>query len=189
MMRLRQLQVILLLWVFFGASSRALGAPQDKPNLAELRKSIELFESVLNQSLAQEFDGPFQTLRGARGAYLPGYGVVFSFEVNLTPLQNLGPFSTAPTAKEEQAQREMEVRRREKTLSVAEKVLGDFGQTLNQIPPGQFVTIVVHTDAAHPGKIKRSTMVLSAEKKLLDARLSHAISQERFVQKLSKTEY
>jgi len=188
-MRLRQFPVLLLLGIFLGASSSALCSPQDKPNLAELKKSIGLFESVLNQSLAQTFGGPFETLNGARGAYLPGYGIVFSFEVNLTPLQSLGPFSPAPTAKGEQAQREEEVRRREKAVNLSEQVLGDFGQTFNQLNPGESVTIVIHTAAAHPGKIERSTIVLSAEKKLLDARLSRAINQEHFVQKLSKTEY
>jgi len=188
-MRLRQFPALLLFGVFFGAGSSTLGSPQDKPNLAEVKKSIGLFESVLNQSLAQTFGGPFETLNRARGAYLPGYGVVLSFEVNLTPLRNLGPFSPVPTAKEEQAEREEEVRRREKAVNVAEQVLGDFGQTFNQLNPGESVAIVIHTVAAHPSKIERSTIVLSAEKKLLDARLSHAINQEHFVQKLSKTEY
>ena len=188
MQRLR-FPLILILGAALGFSSSAECSPQDKPNLAEWKKSIGLFESVLNQSLAQTFGGPFETLNQARGAYLPGYGVVFSFEVNLTPLQSLGPFSAAPTAKEEQAEREEEARRRQKAINVAEQVLGDFGQTFNQLAPGESVTIVIHTVAAHPGKIERSTIVLSAEKKLLDARLNHAINQEHFVQKLSKTQY
>jgi len=189
MMRLRQFQMILLFGAFFGVSTGVLSAPQDKPNLAELKKGIGLFESVLNQSLAQEFVAPFETLNRARGAYLPGYGVVFSFEVNLTPLQSLGPFSAAPTAKDEQAQHEQEVRRHDKAMKIAEQVLGDYGQSLTQLTPGECVTIVIHTVAAHPDKIDRSTIVLSAEKKILDERLTHAINQERFVQKLSKTEY
>lgn len=188
-MRRRRFPLILILGAALGASSWAANSPQDKTNLAEQKKEIELFESVLNQSLAQTFGGPFETLNQARGVYLPGYGVVFSFAVNLIPLRNLGPFSPAPTAKDEQAEREEEVRRREKAVNVAEEILGDFGQTFNQLTPGESVTIVIHTVAAHPGKIERSTIVLSAEKKLLDARLSHAINQEQFVQKLSKTEY
>jgi hypothetical protein len=189
MMRRRRFHLILILGAAFCASSWAANAPQDKTNLAELKKGIELFESVLNQSLAQTFGGRFETLNQARGVYLPGYGVVFSFEVNLTPVRTRGPFSPAPTAKEEQAERTEEVHRHEKAVNVAEQILGDFGQTFNQLAPGESVTIVIHTVAAHPGKIERSTIVLSAEKKLLEARLSHAINQERFVQKLSKTEY
>jgi len=188
-MRRRRFPLILMLSATLVAGSWAANSPQDKTNLVELKKGIELFESVLNQSLAQTFGGPFETLNQARGVYLPGYGVVFSFAVNLTPLRNLGPFSSALTAKEEQVEREQEVRHREKAVNVAEQILGDFGQTFNQLSPGESVAIVIHTVAAHPGKVERSTIVLSAEKKLLDARLTHAISQERFAQKLSKTEY
>jgi hypothetical protein len=60
---------------------------------------------------------------------------------------------------------------------------------LEQLAPDESVTIVIHTVAAHPNKIERSTIVLSAGKKLLDARLSHSVDQAHFVQKLSTTEY
>jgi len=188
-MRRRRFHLILILGAALGASNSAANSPQDKTNLAELKKGIELFESVLDQSLAQTFGGPFETLNRTHGAYLPGYGVVFSFEVNLTPLQNLGPFSQAPTPKEEKTQREEESRRREKAISVAEQTLGDYGQSLSMLGPAETVGIVIYTVAAHPGKIERSTIVLSADKTLLVARLNRSIDQTHFVQKLSKTEY
>jgi hypothetical protein len=188
MIKLR-FHLILVLGAALGFSSWAANSPQDKANLPELKKGIELFESVLNQSLTQTFGDPFETLNRARGAYLPGYGVVFSFEVSLTPLHNLGPFSQAPTAKEEKAQREEEGRRRANAISVAERTLEGYGQSLSMLGPGETVAIVIQTVAAHPRKIERSTIVLSAEKKLLDARLNHSIDQAHFVQKLSKTEY
>lgn len=189
MMRNRKLQVILLLGVLICSGSWAPNSAQGKPNLELVKKGIGLFESVLNQSLAQAFGGPFETLDRARGAYLPGYGVVFSFEISLTPLQNLGPFSPPPTPKSVQARREEEVRRREKAKSVVVEVLGNYGQAVSELAPEESVGIVIHTVAAHSDKIDRSTMVISADKKLLDARLNHSIDQAHFVQKLSITEY
>jgi hypothetical protein len=189
MMRKLQFPLILILGAALGASGWARNSPQSRANLAELKRGIELFESVLNQSLAQTFGGPFETLNRTRGAYLPGYGVVFSFELNLTPLQDLGPFSQAPTPKEEKTQREEESRRRERAISVVEQTLGDYGQSLSMLGAGETVGIVIHTVAAHPGKIERSTIVLSADKNLLVARLNHSIDQAHFVQKLAKTEY
>jgi len=188
-MRSRRFHLILILGTALGFSGWAAKSPQDKTNLAELKKGIELFESVLNQSLAQTFGGPFETLNRTRGAYLPGYGVVFSFEVNLTPWQVLGPFSHAPTPKEEKTQREEESRRREQAISVAAQTLGDYGQSLSLLGPGETVAIVIQTVAAQPKKIERSTIVLSADKNLLVARLNRSIDQAHFVQKLSKTEY
>lgn len=184
-------RAILFLGVFLCLGGPAFPSPQPKPNpnLPQVRKGIELFESVLNQSLVQAFGGPFDTLDRARGAYLPGYGVIFSLEVSLTPLQNLGPFSPPANAKTEQAQREEETRRREKAKAVAEDVLGNYNQSLTPLAPDDSVAIVIYTVAAHPSKVDRSTIVISADKKLLDSRLNRSIDQPHFVQKLSITEY
>jgi hypothetical protein len=188
MQKLRFLTILILMPIL-GLSNWAAKPPQDKNKLMELKKGIELFESVLKQSLAQTFGGPFETLNQARGAYLPKYGVVFSFEVNLTPLQNLGPFSQAPTAKEEKGQLLEENRRREKAVSVAEQTLGDYSQSLSVLEPGESVAIVIQTVAAHPSKIERTTIVISADKNLLLARQNQSLDQAHFVQKLSKMEY
>ena len=188
-MRTGKIPWILLAGALLCSSAWAANSGQDKTNLPELKKSIELFESVLNQRLAQEFGGPFETLERARGAYLPGYGVVFVFEVNLTPLQKLGPFTPAATPKDEKAEREREIRRREKAEVVAKEILGNFGQTLSPLTAEESVSIVIHTVAAHPAEIVRSTIVVSAGKKLIDERANHSIDQTQFVRRLSITEY
>ncbi len=160
-----------------------------KPDLEELKKQIELFETVLNQSLTQGFGGPYDTLGRGQGAYLPGYGVVFTFEVSLSPWQNMGPFSASPTPKSEELQREQENRRREKAKQVAQQVLTNFGQILRQLSPGESVAVIIQTVAAHPGKVERSTIVISADKSLIDQRQNNSIDQAEFVRKLTTTEY
>lgn len=177
--------------LLFFLVSTAAGArgQRDQVDLSEMKKEIELFESVLNQSLTQTFGGPFDTLSRAQGAYLPGYGVVFSFEVNLSPMRNWGPFSAGAVAKSTEEQLQEENRRRERAKAVADQVLANFGQTLTQLVPGESVTIIIHTAAARPNKIERSTIVVSAEKKLIEERQAKLIDQANFVRKLRTTEY
>jgi hypothetical protein len=176
--------VILVPW-----SSLVANAPQERPDLGELRKQIELFESVLNQSLKQAFGGPFDTLDGAQGAYLPGYGVVFSFEVNLSPVINMGPFNPVPTPKREAAQRAEELRRRDKAKAIADEVLANFGQTLSSLGPNESVAVIIHTAAAHPDKVERSTIVVSVDKKSIEERQANTIDRPQFARKLTTTEY
>jgi len=164
-------------------------AQKTKPDLEELKKQIELFETVLNQSLTQAFGGPFDTLEKGRGAYLPGYGVVFTFEVSLSKWQNLGPFSAPSTPKSEELQREEENRRRDKAKVVAQQVLTNFGQILRQLSPDESIAVIIQTVAAHPSKVERSTIVFSAEKSLIDQRQNNSIDPTEFVRKLTTTEY
>jgi hypothetical protein len=164
-------------------------AQKTKPDLEELKKQIELFETVLNQSLTQSFGGPYDTLDKGRGAYLPGYGAVFTFEVSLSPLQSMGPFSPSPTPKSEELQREQENRRRDKAKAVAQQVLTNFGQILHQLAPGESVAVIIHTVAAQPSKVERSTIIISAEKSLIDQRQNNTIDQTEFVRRLRTTEY
>jgi hypothetical protein len=170
-------------------SSVVANAQPEKPDLGELRKQIELFESVLNQSLKQGFGGPFDTLDRAQGAYLPGYGVVFSFEVNLSQLVNMGPFNPSPTPKREAAQRAEELRRRDKAKALAEEVLAKFGQTLSLLSPNESVAVIIQMAAAHPDKLERSTIVVSVDKKSIDERQANTIDRPQFARKLTTTEY
>lgn len=173
--------------LFLGCA--AVRAQKTKTDLEEVKKQIELFETVLNQSLTQAFGGPYDTLDKGRGAYLPGYGAVFTFEVNLSPWQKMGPFSPPPTPKSEQLQLEQENRRREKAKEVADQVLTDFGHILRELAPGESVAVIIHTAAVHPNKVERSTIVISVEKSLIDQRQNNTIAQAEFVRKLTTTEY
>jgi hypothetical protein len=101
----------------------------------------------------------------------------------------MGPFSPAPTTKSEELQREQENRRSEKARAVADQVLTNFGQILRQLAPSESVAVIIHTVAVHPNKVERSTIVVSAEKSLIDQRQNNTIDQAEFVRKLTTTEY
>src|SRR5438309_813545 len=109
-------------------------ADQEKTDIGKMREQIRMMESVLNTSLTQSFPGPFAYLDGARGAYLPGYGVVFTFELNLSAQRGMpsGPFGvSAPLSAKQRAEEEKQ--RREQAKAMAQKVIADFGHTLEQL--------------------------------------------------------
>lgn len=164
-------------------------AQEEKSNLKSLKQEIEVLESVLNQSLAQAFPGAYSHLAQARGAYLPGYGVVFTYEINLTPMQNLRLFSSAPTPEQQRAQLQEENRRREEAKAVAERVLADFGHTLTSLPPTEAVAVIIYTNAARDTGIERSTIVVNAGKQLISEYRSNVINRAEFLRRLTKTEY
>jgi len=166
-----------------------VSAAQDKNSLKKLKGEIGLLESVLNQDIAQTFSAPFGFLDRARGAYLPGYGVVFDFELNLTPSARRGPFSPALTAQQEKAQREEEMRRQKQAKELAESVLADFGHTLSQLPVNESVAIVIHTVAAGDQGFERSVIVVQSSKKALDEYRSSRVDRAGFLQSLRIVEY
>ena len=124
--------LLLLVGLAFPAGPAQQPDPAAQPSstpIAQMRDQIRVFESALNQSLAQAFEAPFGYLDRAHGAYLPGYGVVVTFEINLLP--NLGPFAPEkPNPALEKAQRELQKRQREQARAVAQKMIANYGHTL-----------------------------------------------------------
>jgi hypothetical protein len=64
---------------------------------ATLKNSEQTIDDRLQQMTAR---APFALLGTARGAYLAGYGAVFTAEVNLAPVAGLSPFRPAYTPQE-----------------------------------------------------------------------------------------
>ena len=171
-----------------GAAS-PVRAQKGKPDLKKVRDEIGIVQSVLDQSLAQAFGEPFGYLEKAKGAYLPGFGVVFSFEINLTPSSDLGPFNGRPTVAGLKAQREDAARRLEKAKAVAETTLADFGHTITDLDSRDSVAIVIYTVAVQPSGLDKGTIVIQCDKQLLDAFRANSIDRTAFLRKLSVVEY
>lgn len=180
---------VLGLVVLAGSFMQAGSAPQ-KDELKKLKDEIGLMDSVLNQSIAQTFSTPFGVLDDSRGVYLPGYGVVLDFELNLSPTSaSMGPFSPVLTPQQERARQEQEVRRSAQAKELAEKVLADFGHTLSDLPPRESVAIVIHTVAVRERGLERSVIVVQASKEAIDRYRSNAIDRAAFLRQLEIVEY
>jgi len=86
---------------------------------------------------------PFVLLGTTRGAYLPGYGAVFSVEVNLVPVAGISPFRPAYTPQEIQ---NINRQKREKLGALREglrPLLVEQAGSLGQILAGEKVALIV----------------------------------------------
>lgn len=175
--------------IFFVAVAGSAAATPQKDELKKLVDQIGVLESVLNRSIAQTFAGPFGILDKARGAYLPGYGVVLDFELNLSPNPPLGSFASLPTPKEIQQRHVLEVKRRQQALELARNVISDYGHTLTALAPNESVAIVIHTVSMGEQGLDHSVIVVQATKKAIDEYHANAIDRSAFLRKLDTTEY
>ena len=168
-------------------TATAFTADQEKTDLTKMRDQIRVLESVLNQNLTQSFPGPFPYLDAAHGVYLPGYGVVFSFEVNLAR-PSLGLFES-PTAQTDRDRKQEEQKRREQAKAMAEKLIADFGHTMDQLGADDSLAIVIHGSAATDRGLEKTTIVVRAQKRDLDQLRANTLDRAAFLRKLQVLEY
>jgi len=186
---MKQISKTFVLFLLLVASAcSALAAPVDKQDLSKLREQIGVLESVINQGLTQSFPGPFGYLDRARGAYLPGYGLVFTFEVNLNPLPQANPFGPAAKPQTDTDRLAAIKKHRQSALELSQRVLADFSHTL-EINPDEWVAFIVHGSAVGPQGIEKSTLVIRAQKRDIDQFRANAIDRAAFLNRIAVVEY
>jgi len=119
-------------------------APQPAPDGRSVRVSLRTAERAIDERIQQmTARAPFVLLGATRGAYLAGYGAVFSLEVNLVPVANVSPFRPSYAAQEIQ---NINRQKREK-LGVLKaglrQLLGEQAAVLGAVPAAERVAIVV----------------------------------------------
>jgi len=78
-----------------------------------------------------------------RGGYLKGFGVVFTVQVNLLPVPNLGPFSGGMSEKDK-ASLNLRKRQRLEDLEIrARTILVEEGPRLTEVPAAEKVALVI----------------------------------------------
>lgn len=135
-----------------GAAVLALaGAPVARPAAREigagdkaLRAALRTAERRIDARIQQvTSNAPFVLLGTTRGAYLAGYGVVFTLEVNLVPVAAISPFRPAYTAQEIQ---NLNHQKRQKLgaleASMRQLLIGE-AAALTQIPANEKIAIAV----------------------------------------------
>ena len=85
---------------------------------------------------------PYDLLGFTRGVYLPGYGVVFTTEVNLM-ITVITPFNLPPTGAKLQRLKEKKQKRLAFVRNWMRETLISAGSTLNQVPSGEKVVYAV----------------------------------------------
>ncbi len=114
-------------------------------DFAVVKKDLAIFQGVLDTTLRQSLPGPFPILGGIRGTYLPGYGEVFTLEVNVYQIRRITPFDLKPHTEKEldDAYKQM-IGRIETVKSLLLKAIGEYGSTLQQLGPEDTLTVVAH---------------------------------------------
>ena len=115
------------------------------PNLTALKGQMEVFDAVVDQTMSQTFTAPFGLLEKTQGAYLPDFGVVFSLEVNLSPMRSPNPFDPRPLTPAEIDRAEHTERERIVLLKqTIPRLLADHATGLHDLDAAAYVAVVVH---------------------------------------------
>lgn len=120
-------------------------AAAEKPDLRQLKRDISVFSGVVDNTLRESFKQPYGMLQQTKGAYLPGYGLVFSLEVSLVQLRMRSPFDARPLTRQEldTAFKLKQERIGELEHRVLPRMLADYGSTL-ELPPTDHLAVVIH---------------------------------------------
>ncbi|HYM12449.1 MAG TPA: hypothetical protein VEU62_17055 [Bryobacterales bacterium] len=122
------------------AASRQTSGAGDKA----LRAAIKTAERRIDARIQQvTSNAPFVLLGTTRGAYLAGYGVVFTLEVNLVPVAAISPFRPAYTAQEIQNLNHQKRQKLGALEASMRQLLTGEAAALTQIPANEKIAIVV----------------------------------------------
>ena len=151
-------------------------------DLRALKTQLEAFQAMLNRTIQQNFEQPFFLLQDAKGSYLPGFGVVFHMETNLSPLRVAMPFDVHPfTAEELQKARESKVERIRRLKTLLSQILLDQGGSLSAMAPEQNIAIVVHLfNMPSEGGSFPSQVVISLNRRMLLDYQGRRLTEEQF---------
>ncbi len=184
-------------WIARGAAVLALligglGRGQARePSYGALKAQIKVFEAVINQTMAEVFAPPFGLLENAKGAYLPGFGVVFALEVNLEPARLANPFEVRPLTQEEVARTKKEkLQRIEMIKRSIPRLLTEHASSLREVTSNESLAVVVHLfHHQAEGETLPTQLVVQVRKRDLEQYGGKAISYEGFLEKVVILEF
>ncbi len=94
-------------------------------NLALIKRDTQIFEQIIEEVLKQNFSTPFALTAEPKGAYLQGYGVSFSFQLNINRATIRTPFGEMKSAKS--AVSSQKLSKEEQVRIVRESMIGMSG--------------------------------------------------------------
>lgn len=135
-------------------------APVDR---VQLRGQIEQFQAVVENALRQDVRGT--VLSVPRGAYLEGYGAVFSTEASLYRIRPLTPFSSIPYSRQELEEAYQAALQRVGRLKEnLRQAVAEHGSLLEQLKPDHTLAVIVHlyNGVPDPGRPYPSQLIVKA---------------------------
>lgn len=175
--------------VLAGWLSSVNGLAQQHLNLERLKQDTEIFERIVHEVLKQNFSDPFAITGEPRGAYLQGYGMLFSFQINVNRRTIRTPFGEVrdprPTSKRTTEEHMRVIRT---TLIDA---LMEYGDSIEQLGGHDRISIAAYVDDRNELDVRKSrkTLVLTASKDDVDLVALKKISAENFRDRVGVMEY
>lgn len=110
----------------------------------KLREQLISAEETVDARFQPVGDPVLMTVVGnSRGAYIEGYGVVFTVQVNISPVGNISPFRRSYSA-EEISQINIRKRQRVETLEQRTRdILVELSGLLTELPVGEKIAVAV----------------------------------------------
>jgi len=166
---------------------RSVAAQSPPPKLTALKGEMKVFEAVIDGTMAQIFAPPFGLLEKTKGTYLPGFGLAFSLEVNLSPLRPPTPFDTHPRSEVElEKARKIEVGRIAMIKDAVPRLLADHAMSLRDLGLDDSVAVTVHLFQMEPGVTEvPGQLVIESKKSDLERFWDKKISYQELVGKIT----
>jgi hypothetical protein len=158
----------------------------------DVRDSLETVERAMTERMrTNEALSTMYVLWQPRGAYLEGYGAVFTIELNLVPMGDVSPFQKAYSAEQK---RQLNVRKRQRLEDLtaqAREMLVEAAAQLKVVPEGEKVALAVTlfhykwedvTDLPSQVVVQapRSALLAGAAGKLSKAELKAQVQERQF---------
>jgi hypothetical protein len=139
--------------------------------------ALKAVEAATDKQFQPDATDPWDLLGEARGTYLPGYGAVFTFEMNLVNVTPISPFHMTVTPQEVKSIHERKLRKLVLLKGAMRDLLVKAASSLNTLPPAEQITFEAYIFAFsfedRTGLPRRLTVTANRQK-LLDAVALHA---------------
>jgi hypothetical protein len=170
------------------AGSQATGEARLDP--AQIRLEIRNFETVLNSAITAAFSSsPFALVQKVKGVYLPGYGMSFTFLINIHRAMVNTPFGEVRRG--ETVTPDQKKRRIDELLDRLTLGLQENGGKFRQLRKEESVTIVAFfEDRNFPDEANQNkTVLISATERDLEEFAGQANRFQEFKQRVKTIEY
>ena len=191
----RNALTILVLWSLgFSLPQSAFSGNQEsgdpRADFASTREEIQKFEDVINEVIASNFSSSaFAVVQKAKGAYLHGYGISYSFLINIHRAVIKTPFGQVRSRNA--VSLEEKIRRIEQLKEQLIQTLQGSGGYFQLLRKDERVAIVAFVeDRNFPGEPNANkTIVMSVLKRDLDELGNKSDRAKEFKQRMKIVEY
>ncbi len=173
---------------------------QQSLNMLSLKRDTQVFERVIDERLRQAFSSPFALTSDPHAAYLQGYGVVVSFQLNINRATIRTPFGEVeapqiyrgangtPASAYVAGKRDEQLKRVREILI---ECLEDYSRAIKQLSAHDRISISAHIEDRNEldPERKRIVLVVSTSRDDVDLLTLDKISREKFLERLLVLEY